>query len=232
MSLSLVLLPGLDGTGVLFEPLIEELPPEMIPHIIPLPKDSALGYEELVPFVNSALPRNGPFILLGESFSGPLALMVAAFRPPGLLGVILCASFIRNPTYFPSWVRHLCGSWLFSFSPAFVQAKALLGGYSVPRLRGLLARAHSSVPAHVIAHRVRAVLTVDATRELSSCPVPVAYLRGTRDKVVPKRNLRQAIAANPGLIVFAVPAPHLVLQTQPRRAAEAIAAFAKNIGAA
>ena len=230
MPLTLVLLPGLDGTGMLFEPLLDQLPPDLKAHVVPLPNDSPMDYVSLVPIVASSLPTDTPFILLGESFSGPLALMVADSRPRGLMGVILCASFIRNPTYLPSFTRHLATSWIFRISPIFIQAKVLFAGYSSPRLRSLLARAHSSVSAKVMAQRVRAVLAVDCTSELVACPVPIAYLRGSRDRVVPKRNWRQIMAINPAVREFTIRAPHLVLQTQPRAAVQAIMAFAEEVG--
>ncbi len=226
---TLVLLPGLDGTGILFTPLLKQLPSTIKPHVIALPNDSPMGYKALLPVVASSLPTNTRYILLGESFSGPLALMLAASHPPGLVGVILCASFIRNPTYLPSVLKHFVGSWLFQISPMFIQAKALLAGYSTPELRSLLARAHTRVPATVMAERVRAILALDCTSELASCPVPVAYLRGRKDKVVLKKNWRQIVAANPAVREFIIPAPHLILQTQPRAVVEAIITFAQSI---
>lgn len=92
MTLILVLLPGLDGTGILFEPVLRELPPEIVPHVVPLPNRFPMDYDALASFVASRLPGTGRYILLGESFSGPLSLMIAAARPAGLQGVILCAA--------------------------------------------------------------------------------------------------------------------------------------------
>lgn len=71
-------MPGLDGSGVLFRPLLKRLPPEVVPQVITYPATTPLGYAELLPHVMAALPESGAFVVLGESFSGPLALMVAA----------------------------------------------------------------------------------------------------------------------------------------------------------
>ena len=65
---SLVLLPGLDGTGLLFQPLIDCLPEDIQPVVVAYPKELQLGYAELLPLVLDSLPP-GPFVLLGESFS-------------------------------------------------------------------------------------------------------------------------------------------------------------------
>jgi pimeloyl-ACP methyl ester carboxylesterase len=228
MSCNLVLLPGLDGTGMLFEPLLKELSPEIAPQVIPLPNHMPMSYATLVPIMSSLLPKGAPYFLLGESFSGPLSLMMASSKPEGLQGVILCASFIRNPTYFPSVLRFIAYPWLFHFASQFAQAKSLFGGYGSSELRALLARAHSQVPPVVMAQRVRSVLALDCSKALRECPVPVAYLRGARDRLVPSKNFREIQAANPSIREFVIRAPHMILQTQPRAAAEAITAFVRD----
>ena len=59
---SLILLPGLDGSGLLFRPLISRLPPEIRPTVVTYPPDQALGYEDLLPRVMAALPNSSPFV--------------------------------------------------------------------------------------------------------------------------------------------------------------------------
>jgi pimeloyl-[acyl-carrier protein] methyl ester esterase len=223
-------LPGLDGSGVLFRPLLSHLPSELRPGVVAYPKDKTLGYEELLPLVLAALPSPLPFVLLGESFSGPLALMAAATRPPGLMGVILCATFVRNPMWprLPG-LRHLANPMAFRFYPMVSRVKAMLGGYSTPEWRALKAEALSEVRPAVIAHRVREVLQVNVIRELASCPVPILYLRGERDRVVPAHNLREIVAARPAVEVAYFPSPHLVLQTQPVLASAAISTFVAGL---
>ena len=223
---SLVLLPGLDGSGVLFRPLLRALPASIPAQVITYPADQPLDYEALLPRVMDALPSAAPFVLLGESFSGPLALRVAALRPAGLVGVVLCASFYRSPhPYLPGWVRGLAQPWLLRLAPQFVQAKALLGGYQTPDLRLLLGEAHARVTPGVLACRLRAVLSVNAAEALAQCPVPLLYLRGTRDFVVPRWNSTDIARLLPSATIHPVAAPHMVLQTQPQLAATALAQF-------
>src|SRR5262249_21949097 len=108
-------------------------------------------------------------------------------------------------------------------------AKALLGGYSTPDLRALLARAHSLVSPAVLAARVQAVLSVDATAELKACAVPLLYLEGASDHVVPGRNLRAILRLRPEVQSVTTPAPHLVLQTRPVEASGAVASFLRSL---
>ncbi|MBC7989027.1 MAG: hypothetical protein H7Y19_05525 [Luteimonas sp.] len=77
-----IVLPGLDGTGELLDAFAAALAPEFDAQIIPYPRDRMLGYADLTQLVIAAMPRNEPFLLVAESFSGPIALRVAATRPP------------------------------------------------------------------------------------------------------------------------------------------------------
>jgi pimeloyl-ACP methyl ester carboxylesterase len=74
----LVLLPGLDGTGKLFAEFVEALKSVVECVVVAYPCDQPMGYGELEGLVVSALPKDRPFVLLGESFSGPLAIRIAA----------------------------------------------------------------------------------------------------------------------------------------------------------
>jgi pimeloyl-[acyl-carrier protein] methyl ester esterase len=224
--MKLVLLPGMDGTGILFEPLIRALPKHWSPIVQAYPGDVALSYEELLPHVQSALPMAEPFILLAESFSGPLALRIAAAHPPGLKGVILCASFIHNPTRFPKSCRRWVQPFVFGRWPAWLGARARLAGYSEPAVFELVQRAHKLVTPAVLAARARAILAVDAADALAACRLPILYIAGSCDRLVPKRNQTQIQRANPGVKIVTLPAPHMVLQNAPAAAAKVIVQFA------
>src|SRR5258706_2862593 len=101
MTITALLLPGMDGTGRLFTPLGRALGPRFETRVIAYPRDRVLTYGELGAQI--ALPR-GPFVLVAESFSGPIAIALAASRPPGLVGLVLAASFARSPRpWFPGW---------------------------------------------------------------------------------------------------------------------------------
>ncbi len=100
----LILLPGMDGTGDLFDPLLKMIPPKYQVQAIAYPADELLSYEGLYDFVGDQLRNQGQIILVAESFSGPLALRIANSEPERIRAVILCASFVYPPV--PRWV---CG---------------------------------------------------------------------------------------------------------------------------
>jgi pimeloyl-ACP methyl ester carboxylesterase len=214
----------------MFRPLVAHLPPRLRPIVLSYPPDKKLGYDDLLPLVLAALPTDSPFILLGESFAGPLALRAAATRPPNLRAVILCATFVRNPAWLRAeWLRHLVRPFMFRLFWPVKRVKAMLGGYSTPELASLEAQALAEVRPEVLAHRVHAAMQINVLEDLISCPVPILYIRGDYDQVVSRRNLSEIIAARPSVQVTRIPSPHMVLQTQPAAAADAISKFVASI---
>jgi len=222
----LILMPGMDGTGELFAPLLRALGNSMESSVLRYPTDEPLGYSDLLTRVRGELPKSGSFVLLGESFSGPLALMLASEAPAGLRGVILCASFATNPIrWFPRFARAFVRPVLFRGKPHFAQFKALLGRYDTPELRALLFKANSAVSPSVMAARAREILAVDVLEEYKACTCPVLYMRGRRDRVVGKHVVKKLLLERPSLQVVTLPAPHLVLQVAPEESTQAIHAF-------
>jgi pimeloyl-[acyl-carrier protein] methyl ester esterase len=72
---TLLLLPGMDGTGGLFSDFIAALPHDLQTILLRYPTDHFLSYSELQNLVREKSP-NSPFVLLAESFSTPLAIQL------------------------------------------------------------------------------------------------------------------------------------------------------------
>src|SRR5688572_28354175 len=104
---TLVLLPRMDGTGELFAPFVAALGPDQSVVVVRYPTDRTHCYAELEPIARAALPIDQPFVLLGESFSGPVAISIAAAPPHQLKGLVLCCTFARNPYPWFSPLRAL-----------------------------------------------------------------------------------------------------------------------------
>jgi alpha-beta hydrolase superfamily lysophospholipase len=114
------MLPGLDGSGKLFRPLLQVLPFHLKAQVIPYPADRVLSYDALVPFVRRAFPRGEPFVLLGESFGGPLCLKCVFPSVENLRAVILSATFVTNPlptsfSWIP-WIPQWLTAWTLQLS--------------------------------------------------------------------------------------------------------------------
>jgi pimeloyl-[acyl-carrier protein] methyl ester esterase len=218
--MKLVLLPGMDGTSRLFAPLRAVLPAEVQVEPVTYPMSRPLGYEGLL---NELKLPTAPHVLVGESFSGPLALWLAARKPPGLRAVVLVASFVLSPVAMKGVLRALVRPWLFRRPPPdWVLRRYLVGEDASAREVEAVRAAIASVSPDVMAVRLRQVLCVDAREALRSCPVSVTYLRGTKDRLVPASMMEGMREILPSMATVEIDAAHLVLQCRPIESAAAI----------
>jgi pimeloyl-[acyl-carrier protein] methyl ester esterase len=221
----LVLLPGMDGSGLLFDDFIAALGGAVRPQVIAYPADRALGYAELVALVRSRLPANQPYYLLGESFSSPVAIALAAERPPMLMGLIISCGFARNPAPAMHRLRALVRFVPLSHRFSGLAAPLLLGWHARPGLRHALQRALAPAPVSLLRHRLRAVLEVDYSAQMASVAVPVLYLQAAHDRIVPASAAQHMRSLQARLQVVTLHGPHLLLQAAPHEAAAAVRAF-------
>jgi pimeloyl-ACP methyl ester carboxylesterase len=78
--------------------------------MVTYPTSGAHAYSDLLPVIEKAIADSTEFYVLGWSFSGPLALALAAKYPTQIRGVILCAAFVRPPLPALSWLRFATGA--------------------------------------------------------------------------------------------------------------------------
>lgn len=227
-QMRLVLLPGMDGTGELFKPLLGALPPSLKVEVISFPGDRAMSYAELEQLVLSRLPSS-EFVVLGESFSGPLAIAVAARRPPGLRGILLCCTFAQNPRPGLAIFGRLLGiRAALRIAPHRLVALIgpfLLGSFANKTLSVMLENALRQVKPEVMLKRAQEVLLVDMREKLASIPIPVMYLQALQDRVVPAKVADTMIQIQPAMEIARIEGPHCLLQAQPLLCARAIEEF-------
>jgi pimeloyl-[acyl-carrier protein] methyl ester esterase len=223
---TLVLLPGLDGTGTLFQPLLRELPASWRTAVIAYPMDPGADYDALTRLASQALPAGGHLVVLGESFSGPIAIRLAASLGSRLLALVLCCSFVRNPRPGLSRFGGLV-DWLPSPGalPSRLAALALLGRHAPSESRALLATVLASMPTEVLRARLRMVMTVDATRQLAAVRAPLLYLQACQDRIVPPSAAVDVQRFQPEMVVKQLAGPHGLLQVAPAAGAAAMTTF-------
>jgi pimeloyl-ACP methyl ester carboxylesterase len=227
----IVLLPGMDGTGELFADFIAALPNGLAATPVSYPRDKFLPYAGLLPLVGAAAPKEGPFVMLAESFSTPLALAYAAGHPSNLAGLMICAGFVRSPVGgWSGLARLIARPWLFRLRPPVWFLKRFLAGENaspdlVQRIRSVL----QSVSPEVLQGRLREALGCDARNDLASVSVPMMYMQGTKDRLLAVSCSAEILRLRPDITLAALPAPHLVLQSEPRKGAEIVAAFVERL---
>jgi pimeloyl-[acyl-carrier protein] methyl ester esterase len=220
-GLPLVLLPGMDGTAELREDLITQLRHRRPAHLISFPEDEGLGYAALTALVRAQLPA-GRFLILGESFSGPIAIELAAALPR-VAGLVLASSFARRPVpvFFAPLARHFDPRWL----PRRLIDAALFGHTGTTEQRARLHAVLARLPAEVLQVRAAEACRIDKLALLASVTCPVMFLRGSRDRLVLRHCQDQALRAQPNVQVQTLDAAHMVLNTHAAEAARCINAF-------
>lgn len=219
--LPIVLLPGLDGTGDLFEPFAAHAPPHLQPMIVRLPP---LGdYAALREHVRRELPATGRFVVLGESFSGPLALAIAREQPARVAAVVLCNSFVAPP--LTRLLRFAPWPLLFLLPrPRWVVRRLFVGTSASPELVSAVRAAVAKTPRAVLAARMRSVFTLPPPGASVRLAMPLLALTSANDLLV-RANAAALHDVATNVVTTRIAGPHLLLQAAPRASWDAISAF-------
>ena len=225
-----VLLPGLEGTGQLFKWFKDSAPPGFTCIAAHYPPNQVLDYDGCMSLVLRDFVPQSRFILVAESFSGPVAILAGSQRPPGLVAVVLCNTFAVSPAWHG--FANLPWTAMLSLGISWFTIGLHLTGFRRAReFSGPIRDANRRVEPFVCAARMRAVLTVDVRSQLAALSCPVLYLRGVRDRLVSSRSVRRIVEARPGIQVAQLDGPHLLLQVQPNACWQAITSFLEQIEA-
>jgi len=221
----IVLLPGLDGTGDLFDRLAVNLADDFTIKVVRYPNDPSLGYAGYAELVRKAIGHRRVF-LLGESFSGPVAVRVAAQLGPQIKGVILAATFLRTP--LPSWFMRRASRTDPTATPKTIRDAILMGSYGDDELRNKVNEIVRGLSRPVRAARLRAIAEVDVRDDFTKLSCPILVLHGRKDWLVSITAMQKAVCNKGGARIVAFSAAHMLLQTRAVEAAMEIRAFAKS----
>ena len=214
----------MDGRGTLLRAFCDTL--GLRAEVVAYPSDRVLDYEALEALVRARLVHDEPTLLVAESFSGPLAIRIAASPPPCLRGLVLVGTFAAPPA--PRILRLGIGPGMFVFPIPRAIVRALMVDAGAPRaavdeVRDVV----GEVNPFVLAHRMREVLSVDATDALRRVQLPVLCIEAARDRLLVRR--RTLDRARPGLRWETVVGPHLLLAARPTECARIVERFAREV---
>ena len=171
---------------------------------------------------------NRAFVLLGESFSGPLAIRIAARNLKGLVGLILCVTFAKSPYPSLGWARSLAAYLPVKRFPRWLRAPLMWGSMSPSAATSQVERAMSGVAAAVVRKRIAELLAVDETAALRQIGVPTLVLRAVGDRVVSKRATQVILNNSPKAKIVEIDGPHLLLQTRAVECAAVVVSFLRS----
>ncbi len=229
-TMQVIVLPGLDGTAVLREPFALQLSAALgVPvHVVPFPGDRLCTYEEVQNWVEKQLPAEEPFALIGESFSGPIALRLSLKRPQQVWALVLVGTYVTNPWPFPgSLLRPFIRPILFRVPPPpGLIRKFIVSSTAADDLMPLFQRVvRELVKPQILACRLRSCTQVDAREELRRCPAPILQISAEKERILPRNVDDEIRKLRPDIEDVRLPCGHCILECYPDLATPVIATF-------
>lgn len=217
-----LMLPGLDGGVCMSRPFLDALRAQGVDaDALPLPLQGVQDYLALGTWLRARLPRQ-PWVLLAESFAGPLAMQIAGETPPGLRGLVLSTTFARRPVPVPAAVAPaLAVPW--PMPPLPLMTRLLLGQWRSPQNVQALRRAVAQVPGRVLRQRTASTLRVDVRALLPRIVVPTLCLHARQDRLLWPPSVTELQRLLPAAQHVALEGPHLLLQARAEQAAAIVA---------
>lgn len=153
-SPTLLMLPGLDGSGILFKPLIDLLPLTIRTKIAVIPTILLSGHKQIAKQILADLP-DGKYVILAESFSGRTAYELCRMAPDKFSYVVFIASFVNRPSHLLRFALLLPITRIVK-SKLIMQlmAKCLFGSNNTKALLSALNQAISTLPNACINNRL------------------------------------------------------------------------------
>lgn len=223
-----VLMPGFDGTGELFAPLVEALGPA--DNITTVRYSDERSLTECVNTVGSFLPEE-PVALIAESFSGPVALALMSRFPDRVHCAVLCATFAASPHPLLLPLASRLPQVLLGKNPLrdIGLRTFCMNGIRDSELLDRATRvARNMKPAHVRA-RFRILRDVDLRSQLAGIAIPTLYLRAAHDRLIDVALGDDVVRKLPNAILREIDGPHLLLQSKPTECAAAIREFVERV---
>jgi pimeloyl-ACP methyl ester carboxylesterase len=224
--LKILLLPGLDGTGNLFEHFRKLLPSTLTSCVCPLPTDGDQRPESLAQNLAGTYLLNDDVVVVAESFSGPVAYELIRNYGSKIKGVVLVSSFLTVPRFLlrlARWLPLRLFPW--HWSPSWALRWFCVGSDASEDLVRQIKCAIASAPVPTIAERIRVLSGLSMPRE--KIRIPCLYLQPTNDRLVPKWHAAKLGSLCYDLKVLAIPGPHFLLQANPE---ECVAPLVEFVG--
>ncbi len=207
-----LLLPGTDGTGVFFADLAQHLKSYAEVRILTYPRDQPLDYDSLCQYLRPQLPTDAEYILIAESFAGPLAILLAHTAQKKPSKIILAASFFKAPWAFPPLILRLVSSAVGAIRPPEWLIQRLLLSPRNRHLSKQIAETITLIEPVVLKSRLNAALTCNLTPIVKMLDSPILYIRGQHDRLIPKACAEAFVLINPNVTVTVIDAAHFVFQ--------------------
>jgi pimeloyl-ACP methyl ester carboxylesterase len=216
---TLVLLPGMDGTGELFTVFLSYYDGDHL--VISLPESGPQEHATLASVINKQLPTED-YVLLAESFSGGIVPELLKLNPTHLKGVIFVASFLSSPNkYLLPIVKLLPIKALASAPLSNIVYKSLFLGQGASKEHlAKFVKVIVSIPDQVLKNRLEVMS--QQRLPITTSDIPSIYIRALSDRLIPSQKGREFTKVFSNIKYIEIEGPHFILQAQPKESARLV----------
>lgn len=212
------LLPGFDGSGKLFARLLTQLESHF--ECVSITYSDHHAPQGFVAEALKQMRGSEGSILVAESFSGPIAALLAAKFPRLVSSLILSTTFHATPhrglihlaEAAPDFIlgSNVLRRWL-------VQNVCLNGEKDTALIRETL-DVVSALSSRTVRARLRALSEFDVSESLRKISVPTLVLGASRDRLLQRSRVERLQSLIPRSRLVWIEGPHLLLQSRPAEA--------------
>lgn len=225
----LILLPGMDGSAALRADFVAALAPDIRVTMLDYVGDDVHDYASFEAHARPLLPEGEPFILLGESLGGPMAIKLAAEAPEGLRALVLVATFARRPRPVLGHLAPL-GRYLPLHNRRLLEfgRRVVVGREATGEGARIIDHVINGQSMDTLVARLIAGSRAEFAHLLPKIAVPTLALHGSRDILIPASASRLIARHVPNARMQRIDGPHALLGARPRDCAAAVRSFVEE----
>lgn len=218
----LILLPGLDGSGKLFSPIIPHLEAHFDVSIVTFP--DLPSFNDYVDTARNQLPDSAGITLVAESLAGPVALALMAQRAGQFGPSILSSTFARSPLAALTHLAKHIPEQMFSIGALSEFCLDIDAEENVDfsETQPLPLNVTDQIDGAVLKHRLSVMSRIDVSAVLPQIDVPMLCLHAERDRILSETDVQMLQKYLPRATRINIDGPHLLLQTRPQECADLI----------
>lgn len=220
--MKLILIPGMDGSGFLYQPLSKLLSEKGFDNVIE-PLNPHIDKQAYIEFLENKY-QGQDLVLVAESYGGHIATKLAIRNRLSIKKMVIMASFLKNPTMLTELEKYLSIDII--HKPKLPEAAlgiALFGKKSNKELIELFKQAMQDVTPEQLKQRIQDMRTLELPNE--QVDIPTLYIQASDDFLVPARNLKSYQKVFIKLSVEKLKATHMVAQGNAQECADLIEEF-------
>lgn len=230
-EMNFVLLPGLDGTGILAQPFVDQFSDKKNTEVITYPSDVDNSLGNLAKLTEQKVANKQNCIFIAESFGGLVLLEILRRNKLNPKGIIFLATFGESPKpklltiikklpidYFP-W----------ALVPSLFVKLFAVGMDATDQQIQLLKYAIRSVSPKLLASRLRIIADNPMKDIKNSWTTPCLYIQATNDRLVPDRCANWFKKRFTDFTIKPIEGGHFLLHTRIPQCIEAVEDFKKHL---